>query len=162
MPDPIEIEERLLHRLSGALPPSELSAWAHSSLAFSGGDAPTMFAAEEELIADVLKRCAVEGEPGFELSSEDLEALLRRVAFSGSSGVQGGEREGPFLVAWRARLVPARLFPIAGLCSRCAAPVRIARAMLPKARGTRGALACLWCARSLPGRIVGELRRETS
>ena len=157
MPDPIEIEERLLHRLSGGLSPAELSSWARSSLAFSSGDAPTIFAAEEELLADVLKRCAVEADPGFELSAADLEALLRRVAFSGASGVQGSERAGPFLVAWRARLVPARLFPVAGLCSRCGAPGRVARSMLPKARRARGVLACLWCARAFPGRLVAKV-----
>jgi len=153
----VEIEQRLLHRLSGGLSREELSAWARGALAFASAEGPTIFASEEEMLLDVLKRCSVEADPAFELSESDLRTLLRRVAYSGSPSEPRGPGDGPFLVAFRARFVPARLFPIVGLCARCASPVRISSAMLAKARQARGSLACLWCARRVPGTLVAAL-----
>ena len=157
MVERIEIEQRLIQRLAGGLSPGELSAWARGALAFASAEGPAIFASEEEMLLDVLKRCAVEADPAFELSESDLRTLLRRVAYSGSPSGTRGPGEGPFLVAFRARLVPARLFPIVGLCARCGSPVRISPAMLAKARQARGALACLWCARRVPGTLVAAL-----
>jgi hypothetical protein len=153
----VEIEQRLLHRLSGGLSPAELSAWARGALAFANAEGPTIFASEEEMLLDVLKRCAVERDPAFELSESDLRTLLRRVAYSASPSGSRGSAEGPFLVAFRARFVPARFFPIVGLCAGCGSPVRISSAMLAKARQARGALACLWCARRVPGTLAAAL-----
>jgi hypothetical protein len=150
----VEIEQRLLHRLSGGLSAGELSEWSRSALAFAASEGPTLFAPEEAMLLDVLKRCAVAADPPFELSENDLLALLRRVAFSGGPAAVGSAKE-PYLVAFRARMVPARFFPITGVCSRCGSAVRLSAAMLPKARRTGGAVGCLWCARALPGMIVG-------
>ena len=154
----VEIEQRLLERLSGGISSGDLSAWARAALAFASGEGPSLFASDEEMLLDVLKRCAIETDPGFELSDEDLRVLLRRVAFSGSAQERRETRaDGPFLVAFRARMVPARIFPILANCGRCGSPVRISAAMLPKAGQVKGAMACLWCARALPGRVVDRL-----
>jgi hypothetical protein len=150
----VEIEQRLLHRLSGGLSAGELSEWARSALAFATSEGPTLFVPEEAMLLDVLKRCAVAADPPFELSENDLLALLRRVAFAGGPAAAAGSAKGPFLVALRARMAPARFFPIAGVCARCGSAVRLSAAMLPKARRTGGALICLWCARALPGMVV--------
>jgi hypothetical protein len=150
----VEIEEHLLHRLAGGIAPRELSEWARARLAFATSEGPTLFAPEEAMLLDVLKRCAVAADPPFELSDDDLLALLRRVAFSGGPAAGNGSAKWPFLVAFRARMVPARFFPIAGVCGRCGAAVRLSAAMLPKARRTSGALVCLWCARAVPGMVV--------
>jgi hypothetical protein len=153
--DRVEIEERLLHRLSGGLGAEELSEWARSTLASANAEGPTLFAPEEAMLLDVLKRCSVAADPPFALSDDDLAALLRRVAFSGGPAEADNSSKGPFVVAWRARLVPTRLFPIVGVCGRCGAAVRISPGALPKVRETGGALACLWCARAIPGMVVG-------
>jgi len=152
--DRVEIEERLLHRLSGGLGAEELSAWASATLAAANAEGPALFAPEEAILLDVLKRCSVAADPPFALSESDLEALLRRVAFAGGPAAANDASKGPFVVAWRARLVPARLFPIVGVCGRCGAPVRVSPRALPRLRQTRGALACLWCARAIPGTVA--------
>lgn len=157
MVDAAEIQQRLLQRLAGALSPGDLAAWARGVIAFESGEGPTLFAPEEEMFRDVLKRCAIETEPGFEMSGDDIRTMLRRLAYSDSARgprVPGG---GPFLVALRARLAPARAFPILAGCARCSSPVRLAERSLPKIRATGGAVACLWCARALPGTVVGKL-----
>jgi len=153
--DRVEIEQRLLHRLSGGLGAGELAQWARATLAAANAEGPALFAPEEAMLLDVLKRCSVAADPPFALSDDDVGALLRRVAFSGGPAVVNGSARGPFLVAPRARLVPARLFPIVGVCARCGSAVRISSSALPKARQTAGALVCLWCARAIPGMVVG-------
>lgn len=155
MIDRIEIEQRLLHRLSGGLSAAELSEWARTALAFASQEGPTLFAPEEAMLLDVLKRCSVAADPPFALSEDDLETLSRRVAFSGGPAVADASAKGPLLVAFRARLVPVRLFPIVGVCGRCGSAVRISRASLPRARQTAGALICVWCARAVPGMVIG-------
>jgi hypothetical protein len=150
----VEIEEHLLHRLAGGIAPRELSEWARARLAFATSEGPTLFAPEEAMLLDVLKRCAVAADPPFELSEGDIQALLRRVAFFGGPASAGAPPKGPLLVAFRARMVPGRFLPIAGICARCGAAVRLSAGMLPKARRTSGALVCLWCARALPGMVV--------
>ena len=150
----VEIEQRLLHRLSGGLSAGELSEWARATLAFATSEGPTLFAPEEAMLLDVLKRCAVAADPPFELSDDDLLALLRRVAFSGGPAAANGTAKGPFLVAFRARMVP-RAFFRSRESAVVADLVRLSEAMLPKARRSSGALACLWCARALPGMVVG-------
>jgi hypothetical protein len=152
--DRIEIEQHLLNRLSGGIAPAELAEWARAALAFASAEGPTLFAPEEDMLRDVLKRCAVAADAPFELSEGDLQALLRRVAFFGEPAPPGIPPKGPLLVAFRARMVPGRLLPIAGICARCGSAVRLSAAMLPKARRTAGALVCLWCARALPGMVV--------
>ena len=154
MIDRVEIEEHLLSRLSGGIGPGELAEWARAALAFASAEGPTLFAPEEAMLLDVLKRCAVAADPPFELSDDDLLALLRRVAFSGGQAAASGLPKKPSLVAFRARMVSARFFPIAGVCGRCGSAVRLSAAMLPRARRTGGALICLWCARAFPGRVV--------
>jgi hypothetical protein len=154
--DRVEIEERLLHRLSGGLGAEELSGWARSTLALASAEGPALFAPEEAMLLDVLKRCSVAADPPFALSENDLEALLRRVAFSGGPAAPNGRAKGPFLVAFRARLAPARLFPIVGVCGLCGAAVRISPGALPKVRQTKGALVCFWCARTVPGMVVSD------
>ncbi|HKB71297.1 MAG TPA: hypothetical protein VKH46_10675 [Thermoanaerobaculia bacterium] len=157
MVDPGEIQSRLLQRLAGGLSPADLSAWARGVIAFDTGEGPSLFDADEEMLRHVLKRCAIETEPGFEMSGEDIRTLLRRVAYSDSARSARGRREGPFLVAFRARMAPASAFPIVGNCGRCGSPVRLADKTLPKILRAGGALACLWCARALPGAVVGKL-----
>jgi len=154
MVDAAEIEERLLWRLAGGLSPADLSAWARGVIAFDAGEGPSLFAPDEEILRDVLKRCAIETEPGFEMSEEDVRTLLRRIAYSDAARAPRAPGEGPFFVAVRARLAPARTFPILGNCGRCGAVVRFSEKSLPKVRRTRGALACLWCAKALPGTVV--------
>ena len=155
MIDRVEIEQRLLHRLSGGLPAGELSEWARAALAFASDEGPTLFAPEEAMLLDVLKRCAVAADPPFELSEEDLRALMRRVAFAGGPAAAGSSPPGPALVAFRASMAPGRVFPIVGVCGRCGSAVRIPAAALPRVRRTAGALVCLWCARAIPGMVVG-------
>jgi hypothetical protein len=152
-----EIEERLLLALAGGLPSEDLAAWARGAIAFDAGEGPALFAGDDEILRDVLKRCAIATEPGFELTSDDIRRMLRRIAWSAPGLAPRGRRDGPFLVALRARGAPARLFPIAGNCARCGAAVRVSGKALPKAARTRGALACVWCARALPGAVVGKL-----
>jgi hypothetical protein len=154
----VDIEQRLLQRLSGGISPEELSEWARGILAFASAEGPSLFVSDEEMLLDILKRCAIEIDPGFELSNEDLQDLLRRMAFSDPARAR---REtpppGPFLVALRAGMAPARLLPILANCARCGSPVRLSVSMLPKARQTRGLLACLWCAKAVPGNVVDRL-----
>lgn len=152
-----EIEERLLKRLAGGLSAADLSAWARGVIAFDAGEGPSLFASDEEMLRDVLKRCAVETEPGFEMSREDIRTLLRRVAYSDSARAARGPREGPFFVAFRARMAPARAYPIVGNCRRCGSPVRLGEKHLPKVLRAGGALACVWCAKALPGAVVERL-----
>ena len=52
MIDRVEIEQRLLHRLSGGLPAGELSEWARAALAFASDEGPTLFAPEEAMLLD--------------------------------------------------------------------------------------------------------------
>jgi len=153
--DRVEIAERLLHRVSGGLGAEELSEWARATLASASEEGPALFAPEEAILLDVLKRSSVAADRSFALSDDDLAALLRRVAFSGGPAASNASAKGPFVVAWRPRMVPVRLFPIVGVCRRCGAAVRISPAALPNVRQTRGALACLWCARAMPGTIAG-------
>ena len=157
MIDAGEIEERLLFALAGGLPSADLAAWARGAIAFDAGEGPAIFAGDDEILRDVLKRCAIATEPGFELAPDDIRRMLRRIAWSAAGLTPRGRRDGPFLVALRARGVPARLFPIAGNCARCGATLRLSGKALPKAARTRGALACVWCARAFPGAVVEKL-----
>lgn len=159
MIDAGEIEARLLLTLAGGLSAAALAAWARGAIAFDAGEGPTLFAGDEEILRDVLKRCAIGTETGFELSSDELRRLLRRIAWSAPGLEARGRQDGPFLAAFRARWVPARLFPIAGNCARCGAAVRISGKALPKVVRARGALACTGCARAIPGAVVEKLRR---
>jgi hypothetical protein len=157
MVDAAEIQQRLLRRLAGSLSPADLSAWARGAIAFESGEGPSLFAPEEEMLRDVLKRCAIETEPGFEMSGDDIRTLLRRLAYSDSARGPRVPGHGPFLVALRARLAPARAFPILVSCARCGSAVRLAEKSLAKVRATGGAVACLWCAKAFPGMVVGKL-----
>jgi len=154
MVDAAEIQQRLLRKLAGGLSAEELSGWAREVIARDAAEGPAIFASDEEILRDVLKRCAIGTEPGFELGGEEIRRMLRRVAYSAPGLEPRGRREGPFLVAMRARMAPARAFPIVANCARCGAAVRASEKSLPKMLRSRGALACVWCARALPGTVV--------
>jgi hypothetical protein len=157
MVDAGQLQQRLLLRLAGGTSAEELAAWARGAIAFDAGEGPALFVSDDEILRDVLKRCAIGAEPGFEISEEEIRRLLRRIAYSAPGLEPRGRREGPLLVAMRARMVPARAYPIVGNCVRCGAAVRVSGKSLPKALRSGGALACVWCARSLPGAVVGKI-----
>jgi hypothetical protein len=154
MVDAAEIEQRLLLRLAGGISAEELAGWARGVIAFDAGEGPALFASDDEILRDVLKRCAIATQTGFEIGGEEIRRLLRRVVYSAPGLEPRGRREGPFLVAMRARLLPARAYPIVANCSRCGAPVRASEKSLAKVLRSRGAFACIWCARSFPGAVV--------
>ncbi|HET9795717.1 MAG TPA: hypothetical protein VFS34_14780 [Thermoanaerobaculia bacterium] len=154
MVDAGDLQQRLLLRLAGGISPEDLSAWARGVIAFDAAEGPALFAGDDEILRDVLKRCAIAAEEGFEMGGEEIRRLLRRVAYSAPGLEPRGRREGPFLVAMRARMVPARAYPLVGNCARCGAAVRVSEKSLSKALRSRGVLACVWCARSLPGTVV--------
>jgi len=157
MVDAAEIQKRLLLKLAGGISAEELSGWAREVIAFDAAEGPALFVPDDEILRDVLKRCAIGTESGFELGAEEIRRLLRRVAYSAPGLEPRGRREGPFLVAMRARILPARAYPIVANCSRCGAAVRISEKSLPKVIRSRGALACLWCAHSFPGMVIGRV-----
>jgi hypothetical protein len=157
MVDAAEIQQRLLLKLARGTSAEELSEWAKGAIAFDAGEGPALFASDDEMLRDVLKRCAIGTEPGFEMADEEIRRLMSRVAYSAPGLEPRGRRDGPVLVAIRARMVPARGWPIVGNCVRCGAAVRISGKSLPKVLRSRGALACVWCARSLPGSVVESL-----
>src|SRR5258708_4979338 len=144
MADPLEIGQQLLRRLAGLLSDGEVAARASQRLKDLEREGPS-FGADDDSMADVLKRCSLAGQPGFELSEADLRRLLRRLAFLRGPSPPFSER-GKFLACRRL----GKFFPIGSgfvsNCQRCGASVVLPAARIAKLHECDGALLCWRCA----------------
>lgn len=144
--------QQLLRRLAGTLSDGDLVSWSGRLLEEIEAEGPT-FGADQESLADVLKRCSVAGRTGFGLSEDDLRWLLLRLA-SLQGPLPPGPDGGKFLVCRRfGKYLPAGS-GIVSNCRRCGAQVVFPPSRIGSLRECDGALRCWRCARSFPGRVV--------
>ena len=150
--DQLEIGRQLVRQLGGLVSDGDVASWAQGVLQVIAQDGPS-FGADEESMADVLKRCSLAGQPDFGLSHEDLRRLMRRLAFL-RGPVPPFPEKGRFLACRRI----GKFLPIgsgfASNCQRCATPIVLPASRVSKLRECDGSLLCWRCAQTFPGRIV--------
>lgn len=159
MIDALDLALALLRRMAGETSAAELSGWARAALRGDAGQEPAPFGAEEESLKDMLKRCAVATEPGFELLEDDLRAMVARLG-SGTAPLSPERLEstGPFLVCRRPGLLPAGKRAFRSICPRCASPIFLPARRLAAWAETGASLVCSRCAGSRAGKLVETLR----
>ena len=160
--DALDLALRLLRRIQANLSDAELSAWARERLRESQGEQAVPFAGEEESLKDMLKRCAVATEPGFELSEGDLRAMVARLG-SGTAPLSPERLKsaGPFLVCRRPGILPAGKGAFRSICPRCASPIVLPARRLAFWAESGASLVCSRCAGSRVGRVVEALPTAT-
>ena len=149
MADPITIARQLLRRLAGLLSDHDVAAWAARLLRELAAEGP-VFGADQDSLADVLKRCSISGGA---LADDDLRWLLLKLA-SLRGPLPPFERRGRFLACRRLGKFLPRGSGIVSGCSSCGAEIVFPASRIPRLRDCDGALLCWRCAQTFPGRLV--------
>lgn len=131
---------------------NDVAIWAGRLLEELGQEGPN-FGADEDSMEDVLKRCSLASQSGFELSSDDLRRLLMRLA-SLHGPLPARPDSGKFLACRRVGTFLPTGSGIVSNCQRCGAQIVFPVSRIPVMRDCDGALLCWRCAQTFPGRVV--------
>jgi hypothetical protein len=144
--------QELLRRLAGASSDADVASRARVGLEDLKKEGP-MFGLDDENLADVLKRCSLADQPGFDLSEDDLRRMLGRLA-SRTAPPPAAPGKGKFLACRRlGKWIPVRSRFVSS-CGRCGAAIVFPASRIEKLRTCGGAVLCWRCAQAFPGRIV--------